>query len=114
VTRAFLWVATVFQDVRYGLRMLARSPAIAIVSLALGIGANIAIFTAAKATCSMRLPFRGEERLRDSSTRITLSCIKDKPSSIQWSSGVGDEPAVLLMTYAHTPGVPTSIQLRAK
>jgi hypothetical protein len=51
-TRAFLWIATVFQDVRYGLRMLAKSPgvtAIAIASLALGIGANTAIFTVAKA-----------------------------------------------------------------
>jgi predicted permease len=67
-TRAFLWMTTVFQDVRYGLRMLARSPgitAIAIASLALGIGANTAIFTLAKAALfdALSVPYPDHLRL---------------------------------------------------
>jgi MacB-like periplasmic core domain len=66
--RSFLWFATVLQDVRYGLRMLAKSPgvtAIAITSLALGIGANTAIFTLAKAALfdALSVPQPGQLRL---------------------------------------------------
>lgn len=66
--RSFLWFTTVLQDVRYGLRMLAKSPgvtAIAITSLALGIGANTAIFTLAKAALfdALSVPQPGQLRL---------------------------------------------------
>jgi predicted permease len=65
--RAWLWIATVFQDVRHGLRVLARSPgitAIAILLLALGIGANTAIFTTAKAALFDALAVPHPEQLR--------------------------------------------------
>ncbi len=65
--RAFLWPTTAVQDVRYGLRMLAKSPgvtAISIISLALGIGANTAIFTLSKAALFDALSVPHPDQLR--------------------------------------------------
>jgi MacB-like periplasmic core domain len=57
---------SLFQDVRYGLRSLARSPgfaAIAIFTLALGIGANTSIFSVIEAVVLRSLPYRDAGRL---------------------------------------------------
>jgi putative ABC transport system permease protein len=54
------------QDIRYAIRQLARHPgftAIAILTLAIGIGANTSIFSAARATLYQPLPFEHEDRL---------------------------------------------------
>jgi len=54
-----IWLEHLWRDVRYGCRMLARAPAftaIAILSLAIGIGANCAIFSFADALLLRPLP----------------------------------------------------------
>jgi predicted permease len=66
-SRTFLSFSTVFQDVRYGLRMLRKSAgftAIAVASLALAIGANTAIFSVAKNLLYDRLGVPHPEQLR--------------------------------------------------
>src|SRR6266487_1223698 len=52
-------MGTLIQDVRFGLRMLAKNPgftAVAVITLALGIGANTAIFTLVDAIMLKSLP----------------------------------------------------------
>jgi predicted permease len=66
-SRTFLFFSTVFQDVRYGLRVLGKGPgftAIAVASLALAIGANTTIFSVAKSMLYDRLNVPDAEQVR--------------------------------------------------
>jgi predicted permease len=81
--RGGLWSGA-WQDVRYALRFLKRNPgfaAIAVATLAFGIGGNTAIFTMVDALLLRDLPYREPDRLMAIETRRV-----DQPEIAPWTS----------------------------
>ena len=81
-TWGFGFLETLWQDLRYGVRMLGRDPGftiVAVLSLALVIGANSTVFSVMNAMLFQSLPFEEPNRL------VRLSEIKvDQPD--EWRS----------------------------
>ena len=80
-------MTTLLQDLRFGLRMLAKNPgftAVAVVTLALGIGANTAVFSVAYAVLLKPLPYRNPGRL------LRIYSVNTRSGGDHWMSSPAD------------------------
>jgi predicted permease len=79
-TRGVRWLEDFLQDVRFGLRWLRKSPgfsATVILALALGLGANTALFSLFNRVLLQALPVRQPEQL------VVLNVANERPDSVR-------------------------------
>lgn len=108
----WLWAEHVWKDLRFGLRMLARNPGFTvtvIVTLALSIGANTAIFSMVNALLLKSLPYAHPERLGSIYARTTGPDSYDMRRNIdgeQWQLLRDNVPALIsAVSGGRTSGV---------
>ena len=81
-------IDTLLQDASFALRTFARTPvftAIAIATLAIGIGANTAIFSAVDTLLLTPLPFRAPERLMNLALTVPATSASRARDDLVWS-----------------------------
>jgi predicted permease len=95
--RPMHWLADAASDARFALRGIRRAPALAgaaIVTLALGIGANVAIFSAVNAVVLQPLPFPAQDRLmvitEENPEKKWHHQVAAPANMLDWRAGVSD------------------------
>jgi len=100
---------TFWQDLRYGGRMLLKKPgftSIAVITLALGIGANTAIFSVVDALLLRPLPYRNSERLAIIWTHSPgANVAQDWPSPGQYSAMKSEDSVFEELAFARGDNV---------
>lgn len=95
--RRLQWIEDAVADLRFALRTIRRTPALstaAVITLALGIGANVAIFSAVNAVVLQPLPFPAPNRLmaigEDNPERQWVMNWSAPANMLDWRAGVSD------------------------
>src|SRR5580658_8538124 len=97
---SFVWLEQLWQDVRFGLRMLLKSPAftaVAVLTLAFGIGANTAIFSLIDAVMLRSLPVENPAQL------MLLKWGARKAPNVHGMMSSGDCPVDMTQRVAENP-----------